>query len=135
MRFLIPIVVAAVLIGSCFMPWMIIESKGLTISGVDTTGTSFGKPAYFHFLWTGLFMIFFVVNRVWSRRAAMAFSAFNMAWAFRNFMLLPACQMGDCPARQTGLYILLISAILLFVTGLLAPVKKGPATADPHQKR
>ena len=113
------------------MPWMIIESKGLTISGVDTTGTSFGKPAYFHFFWTGLFLAFFVVNRVWSRRTAMVFSAFNLAWAFRNFMLLPACQLGDCPERQTGIYILLVSAILLFITGLLAPVRKGPATADP----
>jgi TM2 domain-containing membrane protein YozV len=134
MRFLIPIVVAAALLWSCFMPWMIIESKGLTITGVDTTGTSFGKPAYFHFFWTGLFLIFFLINRVWSRRTAMVFSAFNLAWAFRNFMLLPACQMGDCPVRQTGLYILFVSAILLFITCLLAPVKKRPATADPSQK-
>ncbi|NTS40273.1 hypothetical protein HRG84_05090 [Flavisolibacter sp. BT320] len=133
MRFFIPILVAAALIASCFMPWMTIESKGLTISGVDTTGTSFGKPAYFHFFWTGLFLAFFVVNRVWSRRAAMVCSAFNLAWAFRNFMLLPACQLGDCPVRLTGLYILFGSALLLFVTGLLAPVKNGPATAGPSQ--
>lgn len=116
------------------MPWMTIESKNITITGVDTTGTSFGKPAYFHFFWTGLFLIFFLVNRVWSRRTAMVFSAFNLAWAFRNFMLLPACQLGDCPLRRTGLYVLLASAVLLFVTGLLAPVKKGPATAGPSQQ-
>jgi hypothetical protein len=134
MRFFIPIVVVAALLWSCFMPWMTIESKGLTITGVDTTGTSFGKPAYFHFFWTGLFLAFFLVNRVWSRRAAMVFSAFNLAWAFRNFMLLPACQLGDCPLRRTGLYILLISSVLMFVTGLLAPVKKGPATADPSKQ-
>ena len=116
------------------MPWMTIESKDITITGVDTTGTSFGKPAYFHFFWTGLFLLFFLINRVWSRRTAMVFSAFNMAWAFRNFMLLPACQLGDCPVRLTGLYVLLASAVLLFVTGLLAPVKKRPATAGPLQQ-
>ena len=116
------------------MPWMTIESKGITITGVDTSGTSFGKPAYFHFFWIGLFLIFFLINRVWSRRAAMAFSAFNLAWAFRNFMLLPACQLGDCPLRRMGLYVLLVTAVLLFVAGLLAPVKKGPAVAGPSQQ-
>ena len=113
------------------MPWMTIESKSITITGVETGGTTFGKPAYFHFFWTGLFLVFFLINRVWSRRTAMVFSAFNAAWALRNFLLLPACQMGDCPVRRAGLYVLLISSIALFFSGLIAPVKNKPTSVGP----
>jgi len=133
MRFLLPIVVAAVLIAGCFLPWMTIASKNISITGVETAGTDYGKPAYFHFIWVGLFLIFFVVNRVWSRRLAMMFTAFNVAWAFRNFFVLPICQMGECPVRRTGLYLVFISSIVLFFAGLLAPVKEK--STEPQDAR
>lgn len=124
MRFVLPFLVAIIIICSCFFPWMTIESKGITITGVNTTGTTYGKPAYFHFFWVGLFLLFFLVNRVWSRRAAVVFAAFNAAWAFRNFLVLPICVMGECPVRCAGLYVLFISSVLLFFTGLMAPVRE-----------
>lgn len=129
MRFLFPLLVVAALIAGCFLPWMTIESKGITITGVNATGTDFGKPAAFHFLWVGLFLLFFLVNRVWSRRIAMVFTAFNVAWAFRNFFVLPMCQMGECPQRRAGLYLVFISSIVLFFAGLLAPVKEKETVA------
>src|ERR1043165_2320052 len=98
-RFLFALLTITLLVVSCFMPWMTIESKGITITGLDTTGTSFGKPAYFHFLWSGLVLIFLLLNKVWSRRIALVFAAFNVAWALRNFLLIPSCQMGECPVK------------------------------------
>lgn len=130
MRFLLPLIVVGVLIASCFLPWMTIETKGITITGLDTTGTTYGKPAYFHFLWVGLFLVFLLINRVWSRRTAMVFAAFNVAWAFRNFLVLPMCQMGECPVRRTGLYLLFLSSIALFFAGLIAPAKDMEQTAE-----
>jgi hypothetical protein len=123
MRFLPSLLVAAALIAGCFLPWITIETKGITITGVDTTGTTFGKPAYFHFFWVGLFLLLLLINKVWSRRAAMVFAAFNFAWAVRNFLLIPACQMGECPVRRTGLYLMIISSFLLIFAGLIAPAK------------
>lgn len=121
MRFLLPFVVIAILVGSCFLPWVTIETKNITISGVDTTGTTFGKPAYFHFLWIGIYLFFLLINKVWARRAAMIIAAFNMAWAARNFLVLPACQMGECPVREMGIYLLLISSFALIFAGLAGP--------------
>jgi hypothetical protein len=105
---------------------MTIESRNLTISGVDTTGTAYGKPAYFHFFWVGLYLFFLLFNKVWSRRAAMVFAAFNLAWAARNFLLIPACQMGECPVRRIGLYLLLASSLALVFVGLFGPAGKQP---------
>lgn|SRR6476619_5259410 len=123
MRFVLPLFVVAVLIVSCFLPWMTIESKGITISGLNTAGTTYGKPAFFHFLWVAFFLVFLFLNKVWSTRAAMVFAALNAAWAFRNFLVLPMCQMGECPVRRTGLYLLFFSSLALFFAGLVGPVK------------
>lgn len=118
-RNLTPLAVLTVLVISCFLPWLTIESKSITISGVDTSGTRFGKPAYFHFFWTGLYLLFYFIPKVWSRRAALGMLAFNLAWAFRNFMLLPACQMGECPEREIGLYLLFGASLILFIAELI----------------
>ena len=118
MRFtrLLPFIAVALLTISCFLPWLTIESKSITITGMDTTGTSFGKPGYFHFVWGGLYLIFVTIPKVWTQRTAVGFAAFNIAWAVRNFLLLPACQMGDCPTKRYGIYLMLLSSILLFCT-------------------
>lgn len=122
---LLPFFTTALLVVSCFLPWMTIESKGITISGLNTVGTTFGKPGYFHFVWAGLYLLFFLINKLWATRIALVVAAFNVAWAMRNFFLLPACAGGECPVRNSGIYLLLFSSFLLFVAILIAA--KEPA--------
>lgn len=119
LKFLLSLLAVGILIVACFLPWMTIESKNLTISGLNTSGTVYGKPGYFHFVWAGAYLIFLLINKVWSKRVAVGLAAFNIAWALRNFLLLPACQMGECPVRESGLYVLLIAAFLMFLAPLM----------------
>ena len=119
LNFLLSLVAVIILIVGCFLPWMTIESKELTITGLNTEGTRYGKPAYLHFVWAGIYLVFLLINKVWSKRAAIGIAAFNIAWALRNFLLLPACHMGECPERESGLYILLFAALAMFVTPLI----------------
>lgn len=130
MRSLLPYFVGAVLLASCFMPWMSIETRAITISGVDTAGTTFGIPAYFHFFWLALYLFFILFNKVWSKRVAMVVAAFNFAWAVRNFLLIPVCQMGECPVRRIGLYLLLLSSLALIFAGLGGALKQQETSND-----
>ena len=34
----------------CWMPWVIIESQNLVITGMQTVGTSYGKPGVLHLI-------------------------------------------------------------------------------------
>ena len=109
---------AVLLIVACFSPWVIIESRNITISGVDTTGSKFGKPGYLHLLMVFFFLIFHFTPRLWAKRFNLLVVGINTAWFIRNFFLIAVCRGGECPERQSGLYMLLLATILMLVAAL-----------------
>lgn len=123
LKLIYPLFAVVLLVIACYLPWMTIESKAATITGIDTTGTSYGRPGYFHFVWAALYMALVFINKVWAKRAAIILAAFNVAWAVRNFLLIPACQMGECPVRKAGLYLLLAASLAMFIAPMF--MEKG----------
>jgi hypothetical protein len=111
------------LVVSCFTPWVFIESKNIFVSGVDSTGTNFGKPGYFHFIFSFFFIIFHLVPKLWAKRWNLLVVALNVAWAARNYFIISACRDGDCPQKETGLYMVLLASILMLVAALFPDVK------------
>ena len=114
---------AILLIASCFFPWVLIPSKNITITGIQSDGTNFGKPGYFNLLMTGVYILFALTPRVWAKRANLIVVALNMAWSLRNYFMLTACEGGECPDTQPALYILLISSIIMFISALFPDTK------------
>ena len=119
----IGILAAILLIVSCFTPWVYIASKSITVSGVEATGTNFGKPGYFHFIMAAIYVVFILIPKVWTQRSNLLICAFNIGWAIRNFIIIPACQMGDCPEKRSGLYLTLIASILMLIASLFPDIK------------
>ena len=114
---------AVLLVVSCFSPWVIIESRQITVSGVDTAGTNFGKPAYFHFFITFFYVICVMVPRIWAKRLNLVVAALNMGWALRNFILIPACQAGDCPLKQSGLWMVELASLFMLLAAVFPDMK------------
>lgn len=114
---------AILLIASCFMPWVIITSKNISISGVDTTGTNFGKPAYFHFILTAFYLVFTFIRQVWAVRGNMFVTAFNLGWAIRNFFIITICRGGECPEKQTAVYLIVVTSSLMLLSALFPDIK------------
>jgi hypothetical protein len=119
---------AALLIVSCFTPWIVINDK-ITVSGIDATGTSYGKPGYFNLLLVGFFIFFTLISRVWAKRANLVVVALNTAWSIRNYFLLTICQGGDCPEKQTGLYLVVLASLVMLLTALF-PDMQLPSRKD-----
>lgn len=103
---------------ACFMPWMHIEEAGLTISGIDTTGTRYGKPALVHFALSALILVCTFLPKIWAKRINLLFAALNLAWAIRNFGIIPKCEGGICPEKLSGLYLVLMASIIILVAAL-----------------
>jgi len=107
---------AVLLVASCFTPWVYIVSRDITVSGIDATGTTFGKPGYFHFLCAFFFLLFHFIPRIWAKRSNLLIAALNTAWALRNFFMIAACYGGECPERKIGLYLVLLSSLLMLAS-------------------
>ena len=119
----IGIAAAIVLIASCFTPWVVIESKNITISGVDATGTNYGKPGYFHFITAGIFLLFTLIQKIWAKRFNLFVTAINLGWAVRNFFILTACQGGECPDKKSGIYLALIASVVMLISSMFPDMK------------
>ncbi len=111
------------LVISCFTPWVFIASRNITVSGIDATGTNYGKPGYFHFLMAAFFLVFHFTPKIWAKRFNLLITGLNTAWAFRNFFVIAACYGGECPQREIGLYLVLISSIVMLFSSFFPNLK------------
>jgi len=114
---------AIVLIISCFIPWVFIASRNITVSGMDATGTNFGKPGYFHLLMTAFFLFFTLIQKVWAKRCNLLVTALNLGWAARNYFVITLCRAGDCPGKQAGIYLMVLASVLMLVSSLFPDMK------------
>lgn len=115
----IGLIATLALIVACFLPWVFIESKNITVTGIDAAGTTFGKPGYFHFFLAALFLAFHFTPRIWAKRMNLLIAALNIGWAARNYFLISACAAGECPEKKMGMYVVLISSLIMLVAALL----------------
>ncbi len=111
------------LILSCFSPWVFIESRNITVSGIESTGTNFGKPAYIHFVLSAFFLFCSFVPKVWAKRLNLLITALNFGWAIRNYFLISACMGGECPVKKTGLYGVMLASFFMLVAALFPDIK------------
>lgn len=122
---------AVALVVSCFFPWVTIESKSIIVSGVDSTGTSFGKPGYFHIFLAFFYLLLLTLSRTWAKNIAIFFSAFNVAWAIRNFIIISTCYGGVCPQKHGAIYVMVFASIAMLIAVLFyEPQNPGKDTAD-----
>ena len=117
------VLTAAVIITACFFTWVSVEGKGFYIGGFFSSDNRFGEPGLFHTIFCSTYILFLLLNKIWSLRTAFFVAAFNVAWAIRNYIVISACSGGVCPEKHTGLYTILIGSILLLVLTPLIPVK------------
>lgn len=97
---------------SCWLTWITIPDLGIKVSGFVSEGTRFGKPGLMNVFMSAVAFIFFLVPRIWAKRANLFFAGFNLAWGVRNYILITICHGGDCPEKQSGIYIYLGFCVL-----------------------
>ncbi|RYY40518.1 MAG: hypothetical protein EOO08_05140 [Chitinophagaceae bacterium] len=123
MRYLKPLgaLAAVALIVVSFLPWIEIATRGIVVRGMDPGTTNYGKPGLLHVVFSALFLALVFVPKLWTRRLNLFFQAFNVAWGFRNLLLIGACAYGECPLKKGALYALPVLAFVLLLVVLLAP--------------
>ena len=119
----IGIAVTLLLVAACFMDWVYIASKKITVTGIESTGTDFGKPGAFHLLLSFLFIVFSLIPRIWAKRANVPVAALNVGWAIRNYLLISACSGGECPEKHIGLYLVMACSLVMMIASWFPDIK------------
>jgi hypothetical protein len=101
---------------ACWMPWVEISSPALTLTGMNTEGTSFGKPGFFHLIFLSLYFLFVLIPKDWAKRFNLLIAALNLSWMIRNFFLMGLCRGGECPSRQWGIYLVAVASVAMLLT-------------------
>jgi len=109
----------ALLVGSAFMPWITVPDRNIVVTGMDGGNTNYGKPAYFNFLMILFFLVLTFINRVGAARINVFFAAMNLAWAIRNLIVIGHCVAGECPVREAGIYLHLISSVIIMIASTM----------------
>ncbi len=108
-------ITAAILITACFFPWVTIVSKQIIISGINSEGTNWGKPAYTHFVFTGLYLLCSFLQKTWTKVTNVFVSGMNLAWALRNYIRIGGCEAGECPEKHIAIYVILFASLIMMV--------------------
>jgi hypothetical protein len=116
------IVSAVAVIAICYMPWIYIPSIHVTVTGLYSDGTSFGKPGLLNIAFAVLAIIFFSIPKIWAKRTNVFIVTVNFAWALRNYLLLSTCQSGECPEKKTALYLLVLTSLLMLLMSFFPKV-------------
>ena len=116
-------IIASLIVLICsFLPWSIVVSEQITISGFETEGTRFGKPGLFLNFFTIIAIVLFLIPAIWAKRTNIFIGAIVFTWSLRNYILVSTCLMGECPVKQTALYVLVAASFVVMIMTLLPTI-------------
>ncbi len=119
----IGIAIAIVVMVACYLPWVEIPTIQKIVTGMDNKGTNFGKPAKLHLILSGIAIVLYLIPKIWAKRINIIICLLAVAWGVRNFLLYARCEMGTCPERAYGLYLLLFGSIVMLIMALFPDLK------------
>ena len=122
---------AILVIIACYLPWIEIASVSTMLTGMDGQGTNFGRPGKLHIIFCVPVSILFLVPFIWAKRVNWFFCALGVAWAVRNFLIYARCEMGTCPERKYGLYLVLTGSIVMLAASLFPDMKVAGKESKP----
>jgi len=106
--------VFALLCMSCFLPWSYHADVDKYFTGFFSEKNIYGKPAKMLLSLGSITVVCAFIHLLWLKRLALLASGLTVAYAIKNFLLFGSCYLGYCPEKEIGLYLMLISSLLLF---------------------
>lgn len=120
------IVGALLVVAACFMPWAYFPDLQKEFTGFFSEQNRYGRPGKVLIFFCVVEIVFFLVPKVWAKRANIFVAAVCFAWGIKSYILYTACYKGICPERRAGIFLVLGGALIVLVASLLPdlPVKE-----------
>jgi hypothetical protein len=119
----IGIAAAIMLVVACFLPWTYHPDLDKNFTGFFSENNVYGKPGYVFIVVCIVAVIFFAIQRIWAKRWNVFICAIILSYAIKSFIVFSGCYRGICPDKKAGLWIMLLSAIVMMGMSLFPDMK------------
>ena len=113
------IIACTLLIGSCFMHWAWYPDVKEFFTGFYSKQNYYGRPGMLLGFFAGTGILFYLLKKAWSDRLNLIFSALCTAYSITSFLRFSSSYDGFVPEKQTGIYVMLVAAIVHMVIAVL----------------
>ncbi len=111
------------LIISCFLPWAYYADLHKSFTGFFTEQNIYGKPGKVFVFIAVCSAILIYLDKIWAKRTLIFFVAINIGYLIKTYVLFTTCYSTICPQKEYGLYLLILSSILLVIVSLFPNTK------------
>ncbi|MCS3800686.1 hypothetical protein [Niastella sp. OAS944] len=119
----IGIAVAIILVLSGFLPWTYHPDLDKSFTGFFSENRAYGKPGNVFAVMSVITITFFAIQRIWAKRWNVFICAIVLAYALRCYIVYTGCYRGTCPDKKIGIWVMLLSAIVMMLMALFPDMK------------
>jgi hypothetical protein len=114
---------AIILIIACFLPWTYHPDLDKTFTGFFSEKNVYGKPGKVLVFFAIVAILLFVIPRIWAKRLNILVTVLALAFAIKTYMLFTSCYRGFCPDKKTGIFLVMITTIVMVISAVLPDLK------------
>ncbi len=114
---------ALLLIFCCFIPWAYYPDLHQNFTGFYTEQNQYGKPGKTFIFLSTISIIFFLIRKVWAKRANQLVSVLIFAYALKTYFIYSDCYLGICPSIKIGLIGMLGFSLIILICSLLSKIE------------
>src|ERR1700730_9199640 len=114
---------SALLIVSCFIPWVYYADLNKSFTGFYSEQNIYGKPAMFFIFFAIVSILLIYPDKVWAKRTHIFLAALNIGYLISTFIRFTSCYYAYCPEKRFGLYLLILSSVVLMIVSIFPNTK------------
>jgi len=114
---------SVVLIIACFLPWAYYPDLDKIFNGFFSEKNQYGRPGKAILFFSIISIVLFLIPRVWAKRLNQFVGVLTFAYCIKTYVLFASCYHGICPEKKEGLYLLMISSVIMLIAALLPDMK------------
>jgi hypothetical protein len=114
------------LIVACFLPWTFHADINETFTGLYTYKNQYGRPGKLLIQIAVLVFTFMILPKIWAKRINLFLCALGVGYAIKSYVLFASCYNAYCPEKKIGLYLMLISILVMMVATIFPNMKLKP---------
>ncbi len=126
----IGLLACALMILSCLLPWAYYADLNKTFNGFFSEQNNYGKPGKFFVFFAIVSMALISTNKVWAKRVHLFLSALNIGYLIKTYILFTSCYNTYCPEKRAGLYLLILSSVVIMVVSIFPDLKIANSTSE-----